>query len=404
MALRVPAACLRSASESNCRSEIRAAARGGGIMMIKMSLKQHKHQHQHQRKKGAGIIFPDLSPPLGTEEEMASSHEKKAVVDRLERLFFKDVDGFLPQLCGPASTPPSGFGFSGRPVRVAYQGVQGSYCQEAATRAFSSVCNAFPCNHMEEAFQALEDKTAERAIIPIENSLDGTIDRNFDLLLRHQGVNIVGELILPVNHCLLAVPGASRSDLKRIVSHPQALSHCKKKLESMDLEIDEVPNAADAARYVSDNRISDTAVIGSKIAATEFGLQVLEQNCQDRTSTGNFNRFLQLGLVESRTIIEKIKKKGWKTTVAFSLEKGVSDLWRALWVMESRNVGVTRVEQRPNWSNPIRESGSFDYVFILDLDGSVSDSRVETALLRLKEITGDGFLRVLGSYQWKIGA
>ncbi|OVA13488.1 Prephenate dehydratase [Macleaya cordata] len=402
-------------------------------------------------------------PPLLHEEIGSATFAHDVAVLELERLFFREDKHHL-QLCGPY-TPSHSTGFSRRPVRVAYQGVRGSYCQEAALKAFSSISNIesfAACNTMEDAFQALEDKSAQRAIVPVENSIDGTIDRNLDLLLRHDEVAIVGELILPVNHCLLAVPGTSKSQLKRIVSHPQALSHCKSKLhqlglETLDLEVDEVQNSADAARFVSENRIYDTAVIGSRMAAKEFNLQILEQNLQD-DSNGNFNRFLQLGLregccsslhVQEEDEEEQImmmrrkrrngsankyfgggrKKKKKMTTVAFSLEKGVSDLFRALGIFERENIMVTRVEQRPNRSNPVKmvvaekKSGNhhphhrylFDYVFILDLELDVSlgnhddddddewllqcslnHCKLKTALSLLEEISG--FIRVLGSY------
>lgn len=322
---------------------------------------------------------------------------EKAIAE-LERLFsfgVREKEGK-----GGPSHPTLGGGFSRRPVRVAYQGVRGSYCQEAAVKAFSSVCSTdfHPCDLMDDAFQALEDGSADRAFIPLENSIDGPIDRNFDLLLRHGNVHITGELILPVNHCLLASAGSSRSQLRRIVSHPQALSHCTSKLQALHLDIDEVPNSADAARYISENRITDTAVIGSKIAAREFGLQVLEQNLQD--STENFNRFLELQLGSETELSEPQLPQG-KTTVAFSLENGVSDLFRALWLFESRNITVSRVEHRPNRSNPLRvvDNGCrsyLDYVFILDLEGRASESAVQSGLACLKEISV--FMRVLGSY------
>ncbi|XP_042515209.1 arogenate dehydratase/prephenate dehydratase 2, chloroplastic-like [Macadamia integrifolia] len=361
-----------------------------GVAVIKSSLNQQRRDTKDTSPKSSSV--------LQTPEKIASAFGHETLIADLERLFKQAADPFRPQLSGPFS-PSTGVGFSGRPVRVAYQGVRGSYCQEAAIKAFSQVCDAFPCDHMEDAFEALEHKAADRAIIPVENSIDGTIDRNFDLLIRHGDVNIVGELVLPVNHCLLAFPGTSRSDLKRIVSHPQALNHCKTRLESLDLEVEEVSNAADAARFVSENRISDTAVIGSRIAAKEFGLKVMDQNLQDGNC--NFNRFLQLGLGSG---LEPLSLAGkTRTTVAFSLQNGVSDLFRALWIFESRNVSVTRVEHRPNRSAPIRvvEKGTeefryFDYVFILDLEGSVSEAGIRGALKGLEEISG--FLRVLGCY------
>ncbi|KAF6171221.1 hypothetical protein GIB67_001936 [Kingdonia uniflora] len=315
-------------------------------------------------------------------------------VERLERMFREEK-------YGSGDNPSPSTGFSGSPVRVAYQGVRGSYCQEAATKAFASSSNAIPCTRMEDAFEALEDKSAHRAIIAVENSIDGTIDRNLDLLLRHKDVSIIGELIIPVNHCLLAHPGASRAQIKRIVSHPQALDHCKTRLQLLDIEIVEVANAADAAQFLSENCVTDTAVIGSKIAAKEFGLQVLHENFQDPVP--NCNRFLQLGFRPSMPVNTTFCSGEWKTTVAFTLNNGVSDLFRALSLFENRNVTVTKVEQRPNRSNPIRvmknktrDTGCFDYVFIVDLNGNVSDSGITSSLARLEEISG--FLRVLGSY------
>ncbi|RWR95123.1 arogenate dehydratase/prephenate dehydratase 2, chloroplastic-like protein [Cinnamomum micranthum f. kanehirae] len=404
MALRVAPIpiSLRSASPSSSekiRSRDRSQIRNPRCFSLKSNLKQ--------QRRGTQIAPPDLSPLLPTEETAARFGLEMTVVE-LERLFKQAAfggDHLLRKLSGPFH-PSLPSGSSGRPVRVAYQGVRGSYCQEAAVKAFSSVsnCDAFPCDHMEDAFQALNDRSADRAVIPVENSIDGPIDRNLDLLLRHDGIRIVGELILPVNHCLLALPGVSRSDLRRIVSHPQALSHCRTNLAAAaDLEIDEVPNSADAARYVSEDRIADTAVIGSKIAAREFGLEVLEQNFQD--PNGNFNRFLQLGLeTGAATEPEGEKSRNRKTTVAFSLENGVSDLFRALWHFETRDIPVVRVEHRPNRSSPVRvakkekvDFGYMDYVFIVDLEGSVSDSEMKSALVQLEEISG--FVRVLGSYK-----
>ncbi|KAJ4980065.1 hypothetical protein NE237_010845 [Protea cynaroides] len=402
MALRIPLpTCSRSGYEfiksdhSSCSPIKSSLGVGrGGVGVIKSSI-----EHPRRFTRNAS---PKSFSGLETKEEIASVFDHQMFVADLERLFKQTGDPLSPQLAGPFS-PSTDAEFSGRPVRVAYQGVRGSYCQEAAIKAFSQVCDVFPCDHMEDAFEALEHKTADRAIIAVENSIDGTIDRNFDLLLRHGDVDIVGELVLPVNHCLLAIPGTSRSDLKRIVSHPQALNHCKTRLDSLDLEVEEVSNAADAARFVSENRVSDTAVIGSRIAAKEFGLKVMEQNLQDGNC--NFNRFLQLGL-RSRMEMEPSSLAGkTKTTVAFSLQNGVSDLFRALWIFESRNVSVSRVEHRPNRSTSLRvvskgtaEYRYFDYVFILDLEGNVSEPGIRAALNQLDEISG--FQRVLGCYTY----
>ncbi|KAF3794403.1 Arogenate dehydratase/prephenate dehydratase 6 [Nymphaea thermarum] len=343
---------------------------------------------------GASGVKQRSFSPVKEQAAFAPHLGLEMTVLELERLY-SAVDPAL-RSAGPGS--PAGFGSSGRPVRVAYQGTPGSYCQEAAMSAFAT-CDAFPCYQMEDAFQALLEKTADRAVIPFENSVDGVIYRNLDLLLRHN-VSIVGELLVPVNHCLLAAPGASLSGLRRIASHPQALSHCRSRIEELGVEVEEVSNSAEAARFLSENPVADTAVIGSKIAAREFGLQILEQNFQDRNES-NVNRFFQLSLDPA------LPSPGTpgvrKTTIAFSLKNAVSDLFRALWPFESRNIPVTSVQHRPNRKNPVRlvDGASetvryFDYVFIVDLQGCASDRAVERALEQLKEITG--FLRILGTY------
>lgn len=349
------------------------------------------------REKRPNIKINELSSPLKNTEELASSNlGHEIAILKLERLFHYSPSH--PSGFGPCPPVPD---FSGRPTRIAYQGARGSYCQEAAVMVFPNVPQVIPCDQMDEAFQCLEEKTADRAVVPIENSIDGVIGRNFDLLLRHHGVQILGELVVPVNHCLLAMPGVSMPRLKRVLSHPQALSHCRTRLLSMDVEIEEVSNAADVARYISDNRILDTAVIGSKIAAKEFGLTIVEENFQDMI--GNSNRFLQLGPANAAPAPSSSTLGSMeKTSVAFSLSSGVSDLYRAMWQFETRGVPVVRVEQRPNRSKPVWIGGSdgeatyFDYIFIFDVEGSLSDKNVSSSVRELEEMTA--YLRVLGSY------
>ncbi|KAJ8493187.1 hypothetical protein OPV22_014908 [Ensete ventricosum] len=399
MALRLPAnlhtyaslPCKKSGA-SSCSSSGGGGGGGSsrrrfsGINLIVCSSSLDK-----QRRRVGGA--PTVASPLQVAEELAARFGHEMAVADLERLYREYDRGDGP----PAFSDP---GSPGRPLRVVYQGVRGSYCQEAAAAAFNSSTAAedsgrfsfLPCSNMEDAFAALEDGSADRAVAPMENSIDGPIHRNLDLLIRHPGVRIVGELILPVDHCLLTVPGARRSALRSVVSHPQALAHCRERLGSLGLEIEEAPNAASAAEWVAENGIRDTAVIGSEMAAREFGLQVLERNFQDQPPGANVNRYLQLALGSG-------KENGKKTTVAFSLERGPSDLFRALWTFESRGVRVSRVDHRPNRANPIRvveKATNMDYVYFLDLEGPESDPRVKSGIRLLHEFAG--FVRVLGSY------
>jgi len=157
------------------------------------------------------------------------------VLDQLERIYRRGLltfNGDSNDVLLPMEPLWAGPLFEGKPVRVAYQGVRGSYCQEAAVRAFQR-CDALPCEgEMESAFEALESDAADRAVVPVENSLDGVIGRNYDLILRHPDLHVVGEILLPINHCLLAVRGVFLSKWRRWVSsvfHMQGYADTERK-------------------------------------------------------------------------------------------------------------------------------------------------------------------------------
>eukprot|EP01018_Ginkgo_biloba_P008538 Gb_29709 [translate_table: standard] len=348
----------------------------------------------------------NIASPLRHAVEKVAGEEiemEKAVLD-LERIFKESEAMFSLLPMKPDWVRPE---LRGKPVRVAYQGVRGSYCQEAAVRTFSC-CDAVPFRGMESAFEALESNAVDRAVVPVENSLDGIIDRNYDLMLRHS-VHIVGEYLLPVNHCLLAVGGASKERLRRVMSHPQALSHCHHRLLHFmpNIQLEAVDNAADAARYIAENGIKDTAVIGSCIAGREYGLEVVQPNMQDDCT--NTTRFLTL----SRDPLRVNSRDGscestkpWKTTVAFSLEEGTPALFKALSIFALRDIKVTKIESRPHRENPVRivdgqNMGSFkyfEYVFIVDLEAPMGEGlvAVQRALDQLNQIAS--FVRILGGY------
>lgn len=404
-----------SSSSSSCSCQIRC-----GPQRRKSPLGATASPRTPEKK--TTTTKPSTASPLRTAEELAFRLGLDLAVEGLERLFSATTAGGDGGAAAPLD--PS----SGRPLRVAYQGDRGSYCQEAAAATFSGfpcAFSAFPCGvQMEDAFAALESGAADRAVVPVENSLDGTVHRNFDLLLRHPLVEIAGELVLPVNHCLLAQPsaGGATAAVRRVASHPQALAHCAARLAALGVETEEVPSAAAAARSLADGRLpAGTAVIGSRAAAEEFGLVVVEENLQEGSAGaaagGNFTRFLQLALrppasSQRRGHLAAAAAGGGgrkKATVAFALERGPSELYRAIWAFESRGLSVTRVDHRPNRSNPVRvldrpggPVGSYDYVFILDVESAAAagstrlDSALDAVVNQLSEICG--FVRVVGAY------
>nr|UIP35201.1 arogenate dehydratase/prephenate dehydratase 3 [Leucojum aestivum] len=287
----------------------------------------------------------------------------------------------------------------GSQLRVAYQGVPGAYSEAAAGKAYPN-CEAIPCDQFEVAFQAVELWIADRAVLPVENSLGGSIHRNYDLLLRHR-LHIVGEVQLPVHHCLLALPGVRKEYLTRVISHPQALAQCEHTLTKLGLNVarEAFDDTAAAAEYVAANGLRDTAAIASARAAELYGLQILENGIQD--DSGNVTRFVML----AREPIIPRTDRPFKTSIVFAHDtEGTSLLFKVLSAFAFRNISLTKIESRPHRNRPIRlvddanigTAKHFEYMFYLDFEASMAEQRAQNALSEIQEFTS--FLRVLGSY------
>ncbi|KAH7294996.1 hypothetical protein KP509_27G028000 [Ceratopteris richardii] len=245
--------------------------------------------------------------------------------------------------------------------------------------------------------QAVELWLVDRAVLPIENSLGGSIHRNYDLLLRHR-LHIVGEVQLPVNHCLLALPGVKKEEVKRVLSHQQALAQCEGSLTKLGVVREAVDDTAAAAQFIAQNNLRQTGAVASAKAAKIYGLQVLAEGIQD--DVDNVTRFLML----AREPIIPRADRPFKTSIVFTLEEGPGVLFKALAVFSLRNINLTKIESRPQRKKPLRVvDGSnfgvakyFDYLFYIDFEASMADPRAQNALGHLQEFAT--FLRVLGSY------
>lgn len=281
----------------------------------------------------------------------------------------------------------------GSRLRVAYQGVRGAYSEAAAHKAYPN-CEAVPCEQFESAFEAVENWVVDRAVLPIENSLGGSIHRNYDLLLRHQ-LHIVGEVKFAVRHCLLANPGVQLEDLERVLSHSQALAQCEITLNKWGLIKESVDDTAGAAKFVALHDLKDTAAVASSAAALIYGLNILAENIQD--DSDNITRFLML----AREPIIPGTDRLFKTSIVFSLEEGPGILFKALAVFALREINLTKIESRPLRKRPLLRDDNngnqyFDYLFYVDFEASMADQNAQNALKHLNEFAT--FIRVLGSY------
>ncbi|XP_060170191.1 arogenate dehydratase 2 [Lycium barbarum] len=306
----------------------------------------------------------------------------------------KDSPNPLPRPLTSADL--SNMASEGSRLRVAYQGVRGAYSESAAEKAYPN-CEAVPCEQFDTAFEAVERWLVDRAVLPIENSLGGSIHRNYDLLLRHR-LHIVGEVKLAISHCLLANNGVKIEDLKRVLSHPQALAQCENTLTKLGLVREAVDDTAGAAKYIAFNKLKDAGAVASLAASRIYGLNVLAQDIQD--DSDNVTRFLML----AREPIIPGTDKPFKTSVVFSLDEGPGVLFKALAVFAMRNINLTKIESRPLQKQALRVLDDsldgfpkyFPYLFYVDFEASMADQRAQNALGHLKEFAT--FLRVLGSY------
>ncbi|KAH9606369.1 hypothetical protein KSS87_017274 [Heliosperma pusillum] len=268
-------------------------------------------------------------------------------------------------------------------LRVAYQGVSGANSEAAAETAYPN-CEPVPCEQFDTAFQAVERWLVDRAVLPIENSLGGSIHRNYDLLLRHN-LHIVGEVKLPIRHCLMANPGVKIEDLKRVLSHPQALAQCEHTLAKFGVTRVAVDDTAGAAQFVARNKLEDAGAVASAAAARIYGLNILAEDIQD--DPDNVTRFLMLA---RDPIIPE------PTSIVFSLAEGPGTLFNALAAFAMRKINLIKIESRPLRKGNNGSSKIFDYYFYLDFEGSTADLNAQRALSNLEEFAT--LLRVLGSY------
>ncbi|PYR61567.1 MAG: prephenate dehydratase [Acidobacteria bacterium] len=270
-------------------------------------------------------------------------------------------------------------------MRIAYQGELGAF-SEAAARRVNAEADLVACRSFEEVFTAVSAGPAGYGVLPIENSIGGSIHRNYDLLVEHE-LPIVGEVELPVVHHLLALPGVALSQLRRVYSHPQGLAQCERFLRTLSgVEIIATYDTAGSAKLVADERLTDAAAIASARAGEVFGLVPLASGIQDYDD--NITRFIVIG----RRPFDKTPAD--KTTIAFTVPNVPGALFKALSVFALRDVDLSKLESRPIPGRP------WEYLFYADLGVARDELRCTRALSHLAEFAP--MLRVLGSYaSWK---
>jgi len=270
-------------------------------------------------------------------------------------------------------------------MTIAYQGEPGAF-SEAAARRIDPDAPLTPCRSFDEVFDAVQAGRAAYGVLPIENSIGGSIHRNYDLLLERT-LPIVGEVELPVIHHLLALPGATLDGLRRVYSHPQGLAQCERFLRTLTkVEIIATYDTAGSAKMVADGRLMDAGAIASARAGDVFGLTSLAASVQDFDD--NITRFLVVG---GTPLPNRVADK---TSIVFTLPNEPGSLFKALSVFALRGISLTKLESRPIQGRP------WEYLFYVDLAAARDEVHCTRALAHLAEFAP--MLRTLGTYaSWK---
>ncbi len=272
-------------------------------------------------------------------------------------------------------------------LRVFYQGTEGAYSHLAACRHFGprqAEVEYCGCNTFEEMLDAVGEGRADYAVLPIENTTAGSINEAYDLLAR-KSVALVGEEILEVDHCLLALEDLPLSRIRRIYSHPKALDQCTEFLRGLShCQVESYADTAMAARKVRDDQDLSQAAIASEQAARLYGLTVIRRGIANNKE--NFTRFV----VVAREPVQVDPRIACKTSVVLATRHEEGALLKCLSVLHAHQLNLTKLESRPRPQTP------WEYIFYIDFEGSLVEPRVQDALLRLAAHTS--FLKVLGSY------
>lgn len=266
-------------------------------------------------------------------------------------------------------------------VTVAFQGEHGAYSEQAVRQQFGAEVRTLPCRSFSEIFNALQNGRATYGMLPVENSLAGTVVPAYDLLVDHD-LHVQAEVVLRVRHCLMAPPGTRLEDVRRVISHYQALGQCEQTLKRMGLEAVDYYDTAGAARDLAANPQPATAAIASELAAQTYGLEILARHLEDQDF--NYTRFFVLGYSLPP------RQDPSKTSIILTTRHEPGALYSVMGELAQRGLNLTKIESRPRRNRP------WHYLFYVDFEGHADDPIVQQALLGI--LNRASFLKVLGSY------
>ncbi|MBA7640292.1 Bifunctional chorismate mutase/prephenate dehydratase [subsurface metagenome] len=266
-------------------------------------------------------------------------------------------------------------------ITVAFQGEAGAYSEEAAFQFFGTSIALRPCETLEEVFKSVEEAGVQLGVVPVENSLEGSISRAYDLMLE-SGLRVCGETELRVIHCLIAGPDANLDTVKKVYSHPQALGQCRNFLKHLNATLIPSYDTAGSVKMIKEQGLTDSAAIASARAAEIYGMKVIAREIEDNPN--NFTRFFILAGKDAPPSGQD------KTSIVFSTKNQPGALYEALGEFSRRHINLSKLESRPTRQKP------WQYNFYLDFEGHREDAAAREALANVERLSI--FLKILGSY------
>lgn len=268
-------------------------------------------------------------------------------------------------------------------MKVAFQGIKGAYSELAVYRFFGRGVATVSYDTFDDVFEAVASKNVDSAVVPVENTIAGSVVENFDLMLS-SSTTVVAEVYQPIRHCLLSCTGVPLTSVKEAFSHPHALKQCKHFLKSHGISARPLYDTAGAAFQVAQWKRTDCAAIASELCAEIYNMSILKSDIQSNSS--NTTRFFVI--VANDRVPVDIRAE--KTTIAFAVKHAPGALVDALRIFQKYRLNLTRLESRPIPENP------WEYVFYTDFEGGLHEPATQAALAELKSQAA--FVKVLGSY------
>jgi prephenate dehydratase len=266
-------------------------------------------------------------------------------------------------------------------VKVAFQGERGAYSEEAILQYCGKNVELVPRPSLEDVFDSVENNETDLGVVPLENSIQGSIVQTFDLL-NERSLMIQGETILRVRHCLIANNGLTLKDIKKVYSHPQALGQSKEYLVKHHLVPISTYDTAGSVKMLKEKGLKNAAAIASSRAAKVYDMKILVEGIE--THKKNYTRFLVIGHDEPEiTGMDK-------TTMVFLIRNESGSLTKALKTIANRNINLTKIETRPLIGRP------WEYQFFVEIEGHKNDYLVAEAIDELRTVSYN--LKILGSY------